>query len=295
MESAKTCGMPLVLAAVSATCLLANRARLIWRIETMTTLTIEDAFNNLSFYKSGHFPKQEVRCLLKHPEEVTPLLLQELDDVLSRHEQVPAEYMRHLYALYVLAHFRCEQLFPKIMALLQLPGEGASNLLGSGTITGYGLANVIASTFNGDLSLLTAIIEDPTVDHRVRVCALSSITPLVFLGRLEPKTALDYLTQLGQSELEKKQWLLSATLVEITMDLYLEKLKPIILEFFGKGLVDGYCSQDEFTNYFDAREDHRDWRDERMARNYHFVDAINDMQWWDCFQSKATLKKRATR
>jgi len=95
----------------------------------MTSLTMDTAWNSLAFFKEGHFPEQELRYLLEHPQEATPLLLAEVDDAISRHEQVPTDYMRHIYALYVLAHFRHKKLFPRVTALLKLPGEGLSNLL----------------------------------------------------------------------------------------------------------------------------------------------------------------------
>ena len=259
----------------------------------MTNLTIEAAFNNLAFFQEHHFPEQELCYLLAHQEEATPLLLQEVDDAISRHEQVPTDYMLHLYALYVLAHFRCEELFPKLIALLKLPGDAQSNLVGSDCITGYGLPNIIASTFNGDFSLLTVVIEDQAAYDYARTCALSSITPLVLLGKLKRETAIHYLTELTQTKLDNKQWSLWTALVEITMDLYLEELKPVMIEAFSKGIVDGYCTQEELINHFDAREEKKKWHDERMERSYHFIDAINDMKWWACFQSKATLKKRS--
>ena len=258
----------------------------------MINLTIESAFNSLAFFKEGYFPELELCYLLDHQEEATPLLLHEVDDVIGRHKLVPTDYMRHIYALYVLAHFRCEELFPKLMTLLQLHVDDSSNLLGQDNITGYGFQNIIASTFNGDFSLLTELIEDPAADDCVRACVLSSITPLVLLGKLDRKTAIHYLTELTYTKLDK-QWRLWTALVEITMNLYLVELKPPIHDAFNKGIVDGYCTKSEFMNHFDAQEEEKEWHDERMKRNYCFIDAINDMKWWACFQSKATLKKRS--
>ena len=258
----------------------------------MASLTMDTAWNSLALFKEGHFPEQELRYLLEHQEEVTPLLLAEVDDVISRHKQVPIDSMRHFYALYVLAHFRCEELFPRVIALLKLPEEGAAQLLGSSHLAGRGLPNIIASTFNGNFPLLAEIIEDREADREARVCALSSITPLVLLGRMERETAIDYLMELTQTKLEG-QWVLWATLVEITMDLYLDELKPIMMDAFSKGLVDGYCTQDEFQEHFDRHKENEKWHNEYMKRSYHFINAISDMEWWACFQSQAALKKKS--
>lgn len=255
----------------------------------MSNFTLDTVWNNLALFKEGHFPEQELRYLLEHQEETTPLLLAEVDAAISRHEQVPIDSMRHVYALYVLAHFRCEELFPRIIALLKLPGEEASNLLRRECLARYEIPNIIASTFNGDFALLTEIIGDQEADNQVRACVLSSITPLVLLGRMERETAIDYLMEFTQTKLES-QWSLWTALVEITMDLYLEELKPILMEAFSKGIVGDYCTQDELQEHFDMRKEDEVWHNERMEWSHHFIDA-NDMKWWACFQSQATLKK----
>lgn len=168
----------------------------------MANFTLDTAWNNLALFKEGHFPEQELRYLLEHQEEAAPLLLAEVDAVISRHEQVPIDYMRHIYALFVLAHFRCEELFPRVIALLRLLGGNPAHLLESDHLTEYGLPNIIASTFNGNFALLAEIIEDKAADERARACALSSIIPLVFLGKLERGKAIAYLMELTQTKLD---------------------------------------------------------------------------------------------
>lgn len=258
----------------------------------MTRLTLDTAWNNLALFKEAHFPEQELRYLLEHQEEATPLLLAEVDDAISRHAQTPSDYMRPIYALFVLAHFRCEELFPRLIALLKLIGEGPANLLETDHLAGYGLPNIIASTFNGEFALLAEIIEDKAAGERARACALSSIIPLVFLGKLEREKAIAYLTELTQTKLEDR-WVLWVVLVEMTMDLYLEELKPIMMDAFSKDIVDGYCTQEELINHFEMREEEKEWHDELMEQDYHFIDAINDIKLWSFFQSQIVFKKRS--
>ena len=247
----------------------------------MTSLTMDTAWNSLAFFKEGHFPEQELRYLLEHPGRV-----------FSREQLLDAVWGHDIYALYVLAHFRWEELFPRVTALLKLPGEGLSNLLGRDRITGYGLPNIIASTFNGDFSLLTEAIENPGADDLVRACALRSITPLVLLEKLERETAIQYLMELAQTKLESQRFLWTA-LTGITMGLYLEELMPAMIDAFNKGIVGDYCTQEELINHFDAQEEEKEWRDEWMERDYHYIDAINDMKRWACFQPQVALKKRS--
>jgi len=254
------------------------------------SLTTEMALNNINQYK-GFFPRADVDYLLTKKEEITPILLDSLDDALVPDQSIPSDNMQYVFSLYLLAHFRCKAAFPKIMAILELPGEAAFHLLGNDMITDYGMKNIIASTFNGDLCLLTKVIENQTLNEYVRAAALSSFNALCLLELIDKETLTKYLLELIGSKLEKDQPHLWAILAGMVMDLYLYELIPGLVESFNKGYVDpDYTSLDDFEDWF-ANYDARTHGDEHFKEHYHYIDAIKDMEWWDCFQSDEDRKK----
>ncbi|RUR09506.1 DUF1186 domain-containing protein [Legionella sp. km772] len=254
------------------------------------SLTIEMALNNISQYK-GFFPKADVDYLLTKKEEVIPILLDSLDDALVNYPSIPNDNMHHVFALYLLAHFRCKAAFPKIIALLELPGEAAFHLLGDDMVTDYGMKNIIASTFNGDLFLLTKVIENQTLNEYVRASVLSSFNALCLLELIDKETLTKYLLELIDGKLEKDQPHLWAILAGMVMDLYLYELIPGLVEAFNKGYVDpDYTSLEDFEDWF-ANSDASTNTDKHFMGQYHYIDAIKDMEWWDCFQSDEDRRK----
>ena len=172
-----------------------NKQPVIEQESMSSSLTIEMALNNISQYKN-YFSKADVEYLLTKQEEITPILLDLLDDALVNYPSIPNDNMQHVFAIYLLAHFRCKAAFPKIMAILELPGEAAFHLLGDDMITDYGMKNIIASTFNGDLCLLTKVIENQTLNEYVRAAALSSFNALCLLGLIDKEALTQYLLEL---------------------------------------------------------------------------------------------------
>ena len=202
-----------------------NNQPVIEQEDTNKSLTIETALNNIRQYK-GYFPKVDIEYLLTKKEEITPILLDSLDDALVHYPSIPNDNMQHVFSLFLLAHFRCKAAFPKIMAILELPGEAAFHLLGDDMVTDYGMKNIIASTFNGNLCLLTQVIENRTLNEYVRAAALSSFNALCLLELIDKETLTKYLLELIGGKLEKDQPHLWAILAGMVMDL---EASPVLI------------------------------------------------------------------
>lgn len=252
--------------------------------------SIETALEGISHFVPEYFPEQELAYLLTKPDEVTPLLLKALDDAANVNNPID-DSMLPEFALYLLAHFRNEAAFPKIINILKLPDERPYRILGDDCITDYGMRNILASTFNGDLSLLTTIIENRDIEQFIRGSVLNTFIPLVLLEKIERKTVTAYITTLIEEKLEKEQPYLWAVVTGVVMDLYLDELVPSILDAFQKNYVDeNYCSIEDFQSWFEDKTEYTD-AIPHLKEKYHFIDAIQDTKWWACFQSEKTIKK----
>lgn len=59
-------------------------------------------------YFNKSFPREALTKVMKMKEEIIPILLEELDEIISCPEIVTEnqDYMLHIYAIYLLAQFR---------------------------------------------------------------------------------------------------------------------------------------------------------------------------------------------
>ena len=245
------------------------------------------ALDNITYY-TGHFPRKDVMYLLTQKDAIVSTLLSELDYVATNYSQVPKNYHRHIFAMYLLAHFRSKEAFPKIIAILKLPGEAPFELLGDDAVTDYGMKNIIASTFNGEIDLVKNVIENQMLDEYVRGSALSSLMALVVLELIDMNVVTQYLKELLEGKLENTKPHLWAVITGIVMDLYIEELFPLIINAFQHNYIDtDYTDLEYFQNYVNNYGQN----DEELKRKYHFIDTIKDMEWWACFQSVESRRK----
>ena len=112
--------------------------------------------------------------------------------------------MLHVYALYLLAQFREQRVFPKIIELILLSPGDVEFMLGD-TIT-ESLQNILYSTYNGDLSLLEGVIENPHVELYTRGSTLDVLSQLCLVGEISKEYLLAYLRKLIDERTYDEEW-----------------------------------------------------------------------------------------
>ena len=233
------------------------------------------------------FPRELLDSATELKEEITPILLRELEDV-SNHPQIIEDdesYIFPYYAMFLLAKFREPKAFPYILKLFSLPPDFVDNHFDD--ITAESLCPLLASTYNGDLQSIIKFIKDPQYFERARSSACRVFVALVAQNQLDRATAQEHqLDLLDSISFEKDSYLYSAIL-ETIISLYPEGelLTKLDNALANKGL-DPYQDLNYLYDKMDRQGKEATLYRLCLDRNNHFVVSLDiHMVYWKCFEN----------
>jgi hypothetical protein len=243
----------------------------------------------------GTFPRQALRAAIAQKDEVTPYLLEIIDeaenDALELLEQ--DDYMGHIYAMYLLAQFREKKAYPLIFSFFSLPGELASEL--TGDLVTESLHRILASVSCGDLGLIQSLAENEQADEFVRYAALESLLCLVAAGEISREEVMGYYKSLFNSSRTREPFHYWNGLVSCSTDLYPEEVLPEIKQAFAEGLVDEMFIDLGFVDRRLALGKEQVLAELGDGKFKLIEDTVAEMEWWACFhetqQQVATKRK----
>jgi len=228
----------------------------------------------------GHYAREAVSEAILRRDEITPALLNILENVL----QDPTPYLEdeprfdHIYAMFLLAQFREARAYPLLVKIFSAPGEFAFDLIGD-TVT-ESLGQILASVSRGETSGMAALIENEEANEYVRAAALTGLTTLVSCGELSRDELVQYLRKLFRTlprTPEVMTWVADACL-----DLWPGELKDELQQVFEDQLIDTFT-----FDWDDVKRSLALGLDASMARlrnRYKLVtDVHKEMSWWYCF------------
>ena len=246
-------------------------------------MDIEAIIERLKFY-DGTLPRQALEEAVARREQVTPVLLQILEEAAHNIEDVyeQEDYMAHIYAMFLLAQFREKRAYPLVVDFFSAPGD--ISLEATGDVVTEDLDRILASVCGGDVSLIKQLAENEAADEYVRNAALESLVCLVAAGRMAREDVLAYYKSLFESDLSKQPSHLWDGLVSCCTDLYPEEIYPEIKQAFEEDLVDESFIDLDFVDKQLALG-----REEVLSRlqdkRYRLVEnTIEELEWWACFQ-----------
>jgi uncharacterized protein YecA (UPF0149 family) len=240
-----------------------------WILNNLTTLTPD-----------GFFPRTPLRAAIERRSEITPELLRFLREAKEKLNELPPNFMGHVYALFLLAQFREAQAYPLIIDLLSLPGRTPLDLLGN--IIVQNMPSILASVCQGDITPIQQLIENSEINEHVRGAAVRSLAAMVATGQKTREEILDYLQTRVENVTEIERTAFVAYLVAACTDLYPDKLFASIRQLFARKIVDKSLVQ------FDDVEKVLSLDQEQVLRalpfRYRYVtDTVSMIQNWQCF------------
>ena len=158
-----------------------------------TNFSLEQIEQDLFKLQVG-FPVDAVEAAVARQADITPTLLTWLNNVVDHTDQVQDDDIGHMFALFLLSQFREKKAFESVIRLARLSEETLDYLIAD-CITDD-LHRFIASTYNGDLSAIKNLIEDPQVNLWSRIAGLESLAILVHEGVLAIDDIAPYLSSL---------------------------------------------------------------------------------------------------
>src|SRR5436309_15810551 len=142
-------------------------------------MQIDDILSQFSH--SIGFPRTAVREAVAQREDLTPALLGVLEDAARDPRPFASEdRMVHIFAMYLLAHFRETRAYPLLVKIFSAPGESVHDL--AGDVVTEGLGSILASVSGGDICGMTALAENTKADEYARAAALDGLLTLVACG-----------------------------------------------------------------------------------------------------------------
>jgi len=200
--------------------------------------TTDELFETL---KSVDSPpsKEDFTTLIENQVEITPLLLQELDSFIENPLAVEAKgksYIRHMLSVFLLAHFREKQAFAKLMQLISIEDKLVLEL--TGEVFTEALGRLIASTFDGDLDSVKAVIENKKLNPWIRAGALDALMVLWKEDVLPRSDVMQYLEELLSERLEKQPSYVWDAVALIAYDLHPKELEQSLKEAIQDKLIE---------------------------------------------------------
>lgn len=240
----------------------------------------EDILHSLE-HSPSTFPKEALLAAIDNQTTITPLLLSLLNKVIIDYRGINRYYFGHLYALMLLAQFRCKEAFPLVLELCSLPDRYTETLLNSGDIITEKLPKIIASTFDGNLEAIYSIIKNSNLNVWSREACIRSLLCLCKEQKIERAEIIAFFKHLLNGELSTTDGFILATTVSCACELYARELYDDIKEVFRTTTID--CSMVDLhwvKNIFSMNK-------EAILKKYFYsnkeydciYDAIQELQW----------------
>ena len=225
--------------------------------------------------RRGYFPKAAVEAAIAQQEVITPYLLASLENAAGPLNDDDANEALTLFALYLLAQFREQKAYPLIIRMVSIPAMESEYRFGD--IVTEGLHRVLATVYNGDLTLLQALIENDSdgIDEFVQGAALRTIATLCFTGQVDRDSVRQYLTRLFRGRLRRRENHVWNVLVDVTAEMGFRELLADIQLAYKHGLADSfYRKPASIENTLESATDQP-----RRARDGQLIDdAIAELQ-----------------
>jgi hypothetical protein len=247
--------------------------------------TIGDIVDDLQ-YLTASFPEAAIESALHRQVEMTPILLNFLNEVIDNYESVEDVYFGHLYALFLLAKFREKEAYPLVIKIMSLPDDWPENILGD--IITEDLRNIVASLYNGDLTSIQAVIENPNLNTWSRNAALKTLLVFVKEKILEREEVVQYFKTLFEHPSFTDDMDAMTNLVNACCNLYPSELQGEIQSAFNKGIVDDFAVDMRWVKSVLSHSQEAALEKFLNKGDYSLINDndIRSMKHWACFSER---------
>ncbi len=247
-------------------------------------MELNDILKELSIFGNDRpIPREALAEAARQKEAITPYLLDALDRLYEGVQSAgdgicdDTAYDLSCYAFFLLAQFREQRAFPRVLRMLTLDNDALEIVFGD-MITLVG--NILYSTYDGDLSSAEAVILNESADPFAREAPLRLLEGLFRDGRLPRETMISFLRErleaLGEGEDEQT---FGAMLADAIAECDLYELAEDVREVYRQGKADPMHLGD-FDGFFDYL--YNETRSEDYPKMID--DTASELRGWACFQ-----------
>lgn len=235
---------------------------------------------------TGRYKREEMEEAITLQEEITPLLLNILEEVIAD-PQGYADELHHAetYAVALLAHFREEKAHLPIIRAFSIPDEPRDYIWGDMLTETF--PAVLCRTSGGDYTHVMALIRNRNAYEFTRASAMEAIKLGMLCGHLTRKECLALYESLFEERLAEPGDFFWGSLVCDLLDLHAVELREKIDALFDKGFIyEGEVSLEDVEQSFSVGyeeamrrlDDKREWRLPEDLHDY--------VSWFACFSEK---------
>ncbi len=235
---------------------------------------------------SPRYKRAAMDALVANREAVIPGLLAILDEIL--HSRAGGEERQDLgfaglYAMVLLAHFRCTDAHDRLVALGRLPTDSFEEMLGGFLTEGFDSA--LLMTCGGNTSKIRQLVQDRAADEYLRSQAADALAGAVVLGYADRGETLTFLAKLlSPEEAPNGSYLWSgvgSAMLNLYPVEYEDRLEVACYEY----LIEPMSFDAEFVRETIAEGPAHAAQDLRCIRDLGRRDVHSWMEWWACFDS----------
>jgi tetratricopeptide (TPR) repeat protein len=255
----------------------------------MNDKTVEEILEGLKYYEKT-FPRELLLEAVEKRELITDELLKVLSFTIEnfktlfyKEENKDKSYMAYVYAMFLLAQFREKRAYKLLIDFFSIPDEKVMYF--NGDIVTEDLPRLLASVYDGEISLLKKLIENRDIDEYIRSSGIRTFCVLVNAGKIEREEAIEYFRELFNGKLETESPFLWNCLVTECDYLYPEELYSEIKHAYEEDLPDNYIISLEDIEY--SLEQGKEKVLNILKNNRHHMlidDVVSEMGHWACFK-----------
>jgi len=234
------------------------------------------------------YPDDAVQAAVDQKDDVVPLLLEHLEQVLLDPEKyADPEYdsFLHMYAVCLLGHHRVREAHKVLIRLLSLPGELSDEIFGD--LVNDGFPAALWKTCGGDTSDIKKLIQNRDADEYCRSSGVTALTYGVAEKVLERDDVVKYLQGLftGEESTPDRPLVWNTAALALTelwpgdsMDVLNKAYDDDLIELF-------YISMNDIEAYLEEGREARLASFEKKALEKLSEPIHEQMEWWADFES----------
>lgn len=230
-------------------------------------------------------PREALAEAARNKETVTPVLMDALDKVYegicASDEDITEDpaYSLSFYAIFLLAQFREQRAFPKLLQILKLDADRLDLMLGDAVSN---MGDILYSVYNGDFGAVKEVVVDSSLSPFAREAALSVLDGLLRDGRLPREELVVFLRErLAALEDGEDEEDFGAMLAKFIADNDLYELAEDVREAYRQEKIDVMYIGD-FDGFFDELYN----EDQYPEHTKTIEDAARELNGWACFKDE---------
>ncbi len=248
-------------------------------------MELQEVINSLEIF-SGHYKSEEVTYAMEHKEEITPYLLNIIENVMQRPEKYVEKenYWGHIYALILLGYFEEKKFHQQLIKLCCLPDKTIEVLFGDMALENFKV--VLYQTCGGSVDQIKELILNKSAPDSSRNSAASALLYAVADGIISREEILTFLCTLftgDETDRPSAFWsFLACEICDLCPD---DSAFETLKNAYENGLIDeSIVNFIEFEEAMDLGVENSIARIKKDKQLHIPEDIHRTMSWWACFE-----------